>query len=523
MVVDKRGALVDIGAGWGAFLDNARDHGFGVGGTEICRQMSDYASVVLKIPVANKQLERTAWRMGDISVVTALHSLEHLPNQKTALEYIHNLLEPGGWFCGIVPNFDSFMSQAQGDSWYWLDSNFHYIHFTPGTLDSTLRRFGFEPKRIYTAHDDFDPALIKAELAKHGDARTIQQLEAQGSRRGDQVLLQEAMNAVIIHPLGYEDRPRGHEPDHFEVICNTLTKRGHVMLPEHRISEADVLLFDSGVWHLNSRCGATSPYTQDVLKCVLHNHISVVWFDNFDHAGNDKSEGRWPGSDDWSDLKAKSDGDWSDFGVAMSRPGACRLLYFMRKMQIHQNYPKYVYPLEYPIFEDYPLATQQQLCSRPMDVCGLFNVSGPRIKAIAGLKFDDRLTVDCELVHHAYRLEHDDWIARHRQAKFFLEADASLGSERPMRLITVAPMLRVKSDHRIPFPRQDMVHCVVVGDYDGTITGADIDKILGVISNPDLLYSIYVNGAEHMRRHYSLQTRSDYVVDLVEKFVENRL
>jgi len=330
------------------------------------------------------------------------------------------------------------------------------------------------------------------------------------------------MNAVLIHPLAYEDRPRGHEPDHFAHISETMRSRGHAMLPEERIGEADVLLIDTDVWHTDSR-GTTSGFNQEVLKNVLVRHVPVVWFDHFDHAGDDKSQGRWPGVEDWIDCKAGADGDWQKFGYAMSRPGSCRVLYFMRKMQWHQNYPKWVYPLEYPILEDFPLVSSEELSARPFDVCGLANIALPRALSMLSLYRDGRLRLDCDIVVHYRRVDYNEWLNRHRQAKLYLDADASLGSERSLRLFSIAPRLRVRSDHRVPFPLIDMLHHVQIGDYDGHISKEDVDKVLTVVNDPGLLYRIYVDGAQHMRTHYSLEARSKHVVDLVEKFVAGEI
>lgn len=179
-VGDERGSLFDCGCGWGAFLDNARDNGFFVAGNEICKQMAEHSENVLGIATRSTQLEEVLPQRPMLDVVTALHSLEHLPNQRTALEAIHRALKPGGLFCGIVPNFNSFMSQKQGDRWTWIDANWHYIHLTPETLADTLRRFGFEPVKIYTNTDDFDRKLIEAELAKQNTYSSVEELEQCG-------------------------------------------------------------------------------------------------------------------------------------------------------------------------------------------------------------------------------------------------------------------------------------------------------------------------------------------------------
>lgn len=330
------------------------------------------------------------------------------------------------------------------------------------------------------------------------------------------------MKVLILHPLGYEDKPRGHEPDHFRDIERELTDRGHEVVPKVG-SGVDVAIFNSGVWNIES---GTSPYGSD-LKRIVEDHTPVVWMDDFDHAGTPESWGRWPGSDDWRDMQTYDFNyhDFAWFGWSISRVGANRILFFMRKMQKSQTYPDYVLPLEYPIFEDFPLASKEDFCSRPVDVCGLANISGPRAISMIGLYHKNllnRLELDLEIIPHYRRLDYKtEYLPRHRAAKFFLEADASLGSERPLRLITVAAMLRVKSDHRLPFPFTDMVNMVEIGDYDGHISSEDVEKVLSVVRNPDLLYSIYVSGASHMREHYSLAARSKYVVDKIEEFMES--
>src|SRR5882672_110378 len=193
------------------------------------------------------------------------------------------------------------------------------------------------------------------------------------------------MNIIYLHPLGYDDRPRGHEPDHHQAIADTLTRRGHTILPESRFNDGDLLLFSSDVWNLNT--GGTSPYNKHVLAHVLKHHIPVVWFDNFDHSGDANSQGRWPGSDDWQDMHEYiriGNHDWAYFGWAMSRPGGCRHLYLMRKMQVHQDYPENVFPLEYPVLEDFHLVSKEELCRRPVDVCGLANIALARALATIG-------------------------------------------------------------------------------------------------------------------------------------------
>lgn len=325
------------------------------------------------------------------------------------------------------------------------------------------------------------------------------------------------MIAVILHPLGYEQVPRGHEPDRFENIAECLRLRGHEVLPPERFEESTALLFDSGVWHVAPQ--EISPYDRRVLEHVLEHRTPVVWFDAFDRC---PSNAPW----DWGATLNKeceishytNQTDWHRFArilIADDHP----MLLFMRKMQINREYPSWVLPLEYPLFVNRPLASKDDFLKRPWDVCGIANLSYPRAHAFIGLLRARDIKADCEVRPHYRRITQEAFIARHQEARFFVEADASLGSERPMVLSTVAAMLRIKSEHRIPFPRIDLVHQVEIGDHDGWIRPEDIAKLRTVLDDGDRAYSIYVQGAEFMREHYSPEAVARYVVEHIEKFI----
>lgn len=326
------------------------------------------------------------------------------------------------------------------------------------------------------------------------------------------------MNIVCIHPIGYELRPHGHEPDMYAALKPYLEERGHRLIED--INLAHVILFDSEIWDLGSdgRSGVYSPYDMRVLQVVIEKKLPIAFFDHFDYWGTPKYGCPWTGKNDWEQLPKLNwnKQNWAGFMWQVSRPGMCKIIYFLRKMQAEgQTYPDWVFPLEYPLFDYYlPLATKEQLFARPLDLCLLANESQQRVNAMNCLKADGRLKVDIQMM--PVRISKEAWVDRHRQAKMFVECDASMGSERPQRLITIAPMLRVRSDHRIPFPRKDMVHQVVVGDYDGMISKEDVDKILSVTTNPDLLHSIYQQGYDHMAEHYSMGARCNYIIDKIE-------
>lgn len=156
LYTDKRGNILDIGCGWGAFLDNARSYGFTPRGIEITKKGADFAKSKLNIDATSDQFLDTDLEKNSFNVITLNHVLEHLPEPQKAVGKIYELLEPGGIFCGIVPNVESLCSFFMGESWEWLDPFYHYVHYSPSTVQKHLEGVGFKIEKIYTASGDYN-------------------------------------------------------------------------------------------------------------------------------------------------------------------------------------------------------------------------------------------------------------------------------------------------------------------------------------------------------------------------------
>lgn len=153
--INSPGTILDIGCGWGAFLDCARDYGFNPLGIEITKKCADYANNVLKINVSSELFENIEIKNESINLITMNHVLEHITQPLVVLQKIKDTLAKGGIFAGIVPNFDSYLSQNLKDNWYWLDPNYHYVHYTPKTLENLFLHLDFVIEKIYTATGDY--------------------------------------------------------------------------------------------------------------------------------------------------------------------------------------------------------------------------------------------------------------------------------------------------------------------------------------------------------------------------------
>lgn len=152
----SKGSLLDVGCGWGAYLYNARENGYSVCGLEYTKKCVDYANDVLKIKVYNNDLLEINFDNNSFDVVVMCHVLEHLSDQRGVFLKLKDIIKRDGYFCGIVPNIGSFCSKQNLGKWYWLDPNYHYVHYTVDTLTETFKKYGFEVQNIYTTLDDYD-------------------------------------------------------------------------------------------------------------------------------------------------------------------------------------------------------------------------------------------------------------------------------------------------------------------------------------------------------------------------------
>lgn len=100
----KRGALLDVGAGIGQFLNHARSVFENVTGTEVSSSAIEIAYERYGLNLVEGNLEDISSLNKKFSVVTAFHVLEHVPFPGKFLSRCFNLLEEGGLLVLAVPN-----------------------------------------------------------------------------------------------------------------------------------------------------------------------------------------------------------------------------------------------------------------------------------------------------------------------------------------------------------------------------------------------------------------------------------
>ena len=137
----KRGRLLDIGAGTGAFLNTLKQAGWEVDGLEpepAARKLAlEKYGLVLSEPGALFEAEAQSY-----DAITLWHVLEHVHNLHGYLQQLNRLLKPGGRFFIAVPNYTSYDASVYREYWAAYDVPRHLYHFSPAAMKKITAQQG---------------------------------------------------------------------------------------------------------------------------------------------------------------------------------------------------------------------------------------------------------------------------------------------------------------------------------------------------------------------------------------------
>jgi 2-polyprenyl-3-methyl-5-hydroxy-6-metoxy-1,4-benzoquinol methylase len=142
------GALLDVGCGFGIFLDAAKSVGWKAYGLEVASAPASIAARyhdVFKGPLPDAPYEPNSF-----DVVRLNNVLEHVSNPRALVRHIGRVLRPGGLLYISTPNFESFTLALQGAGWRYVCGQYHIYLFSPKTLLRLMEAEGFKVVRLST-------------------------------------------------------------------------------------------------------------------------------------------------------------------------------------------------------------------------------------------------------------------------------------------------------------------------------------------------------------------------------------
>jgi SAM-dependent methyltransferase len=142
--------VLDVGCGFGGFVDLMRKRGWDAEGMDPSQAVVD-AAIRNGRHVRLGTLEAFPTDVGPYDAVTMFYVLEHLPDPMGALRKAFDLLVPGGTLVIRVPHttpiFRLLAPVGLGRELY--DPPFHLYDFAPVVLQEMLRRAGFVDIRTF--------------------------------------------------------------------------------------------------------------------------------------------------------------------------------------------------------------------------------------------------------------------------------------------------------------------------------------------------------------------------------------
>ncbi len=142
----NKGKLLDVGCSGGFFL-NKLSNKFDKYGTEIDPKAVNYARKHFSFGkhVYNCQIGEDNFPKKYFDVITMRGVIEHLPDPKSAVKRVSELLKDNGYFCiAATPNVDSFCAYLYREKWILFGSIPHIYYFSLKTLTSLINSFGFQ-------------------------------------------------------------------------------------------------------------------------------------------------------------------------------------------------------------------------------------------------------------------------------------------------------------------------------------------------------------------------------------------
>lgn len=141
----EKGRLLDVGTGFGFFLQEMRERGWEVLGVEISQKAIAYARERLGLPLLFGPLENLSFKENEFDVISGFYLIEHLPEPMKFLKRCYTLLKPNGILFLRYPHTTPVKALLRflGIENRLYDLPSHLSDFSPKILERALEQVGF--------------------------------------------------------------------------------------------------------------------------------------------------------------------------------------------------------------------------------------------------------------------------------------------------------------------------------------------------------------------------------------------
>lgn len=145
----KTGKLLDVGAGYGFFMEVAKERGWDVYGTEITDEAVQHCESkglkMFKGDIGSLSLDQESF-----DVVVSIEVIEHLNTPSMFVSEVNKVLRKGGVFYLTTPNFNSYLRYQLKEEFDDIQYPNHLCYYTTQTLNKLLTSHNFKKKYLKT-------------------------------------------------------------------------------------------------------------------------------------------------------------------------------------------------------------------------------------------------------------------------------------------------------------------------------------------------------------------------------------
>jgi SAM-dependent methyltransferase len=139
----RKGKLLDVGAGTGAFADQMKSHGWELTALEPDQGAREVSARLYKIEIRPAD-ELFKLPVGSFNAITLWHVLEHVHDLHGYIKQFKQLLKPDGKLFIAVPNYTSIDAGIYGKDWAAYDVPRHLYHFCPKAMKELIESHGMK-------------------------------------------------------------------------------------------------------------------------------------------------------------------------------------------------------------------------------------------------------------------------------------------------------------------------------------------------------------------------------------------
>lgn len=149
--------VLDVGCGTGRFVRFLNDNGSSAIGCDVYKEALIAARKInKKNTIIKASASKLPFKKNSFDMLTAVSLIEHLTKKESKAFILEakRVLKPRGFIFIVTPNFASPWRFIQGKKWFGYSDPTHINFFTPLSLASLLKEYGFyKPKFWFKTND----------------------------------------------------------------------------------------------------------------------------------------------------------------------------------------------------------------------------------------------------------------------------------------------------------------------------------------------------------------------------------